>query len=172
FLCLLPKLFNNLDTVYLPRQLCEDCSLITKTGAYLEDSVVSANLKQVRHQRDNKWLRDGLVKANRKGTVGIGVRPEFDWHEFVPRDLAHGSHNSFVECRLADQSPYASSRGGNLRKHLSTLRLKVRRRHYADPMAATEDTSVSIAQGSVAAAALAPISTPVGSPLSARGWPR
>ena len=33
---------------------------------------------------------------------------------------------------------------------MSTLRLKVRRRHSADPMAATRDTSVSIAQGSVA----------------------
>jgi hypothetical protein len=30
FLGLLPKLFNNLDAVYLPGQLCEDCSLITK----------------------------------------------------------------------------------------------------------------------------------------------
>ena len=38
---LFPKLFNNLDAVYLPRQLCENCNLLTKTGADLED-VLSA----------------------------------------------------------------------------------------------------------------------------------
>ena len=42
---LFPELFNNLDAVYLPGQLCEDCSLVTKTGADLENSVISADLK-------------------------------------------------------------------------------------------------------------------------------
>ena len=47
------------------------------------------------------------------------------------------------------------------RNHLSTLLLKVCRRHCVDPMAAARDTPVSIAQGN-AVAALAPISKLVG----------
>jgi hypothetical protein len=65
----------------------------------------------------------------------------------------------------------STSRRGNFREHLSTLCLEVRRRHYADLMAATRDTSVSIAQRSVAAA-LAPILRPLIAVLGAHGWPR
>jgi hypothetical protein len=38
----------------------------------------------------------------------MGVRLEFDWHKFMPGDLAHGPHNSSVECRL----PINPSRNG------------------------------------------------------------
>jgi hypothetical protein len=44
-LCLLPQLFDDLDAVHLPSQLCEDCGLIAKTGADLEDNVGGADIK-------------------------------------------------------------------------------------------------------------------------------
>src|SRR5262245_6744834 len=65
------------------------------------------------------------------------MRLELDRHEFVPRDLAHGRHNAFVECCFADQTAHTNCRTGNFREHLSTLHLKVRRRHYVDLMATT-----------------------------------
>jgi hypothetical protein len=60
---------------------------------------------------------------------------EFDRYELMPRDLAHGRHNSFVECSLADQVSYMSRRGENFREHMSTQDLKLFDRHCAIPMA-------------------------------------
>jgi hypothetical protein len=42
---LLPQLFDDLDAVHLASQLCEDCGLIAKTGADLENSVCAADIK-------------------------------------------------------------------------------------------------------------------------------
>jgi hypothetical protein len=36
---------------------------------------------QIRHQRDNEGLRDCLVEADRKWSVGVGVWLMFDSHE-------------------------------------------------------------------------------------------
>src|SRR6266540_2775463 len=46
---LLPELLDDLDAVHLPRQLGEDCGLIAETGADLEDRVISADIKEIRH---------------------------------------------------------------------------------------------------------------------------
>jgi hypothetical protein len=42
---LLPQLFDDLDAAHLASQLCEDCGLIAKTGADLENSVCAADIK-------------------------------------------------------------------------------------------------------------------------------
>ena len=40
-----PELFDDFDAVHFPSQLREDCGLIAETGADLEDSVISADIK-------------------------------------------------------------------------------------------------------------------------------
>jgi hypothetical protein len=40
-----PEFFDDFDAVHFPSQLREDCGLIAETGADLEDSIISPDIK-------------------------------------------------------------------------------------------------------------------------------
>ena len=73
-------------------------------------------------QRTGAWMKSHVVTDREL----VGHR----WHELMARVLAHGRHNSFVECSLSDQATHMNCRGGIFREHLSTQHLKVCRRHW------------------------------------------
>src|SRR6266436_6075760 len=131
---LAPKLFNYLDAVHFVSQLRQDCGLIAEAGADLEDSVVGADIKQIRHQGDNEWLRDRLVESDPQWKVGVGVWLELDWHKLMPRNLSQSHHNSFIKCGLADCVAQLKYPGGNFREHMPTQDLEVFRSHRAITM--------------------------------------
>ena len=130
-LCLAGKLFDDLDAVHHARQLREDCGLVAEAGADLQHSVLGADIEQIRHQRDDKRLRDRLLETDGKRNVGIGVWLEFDRHELVSRHLGHGRHHAFVERRLADHVAHVKYTGGDFREHMLTEDFKVFRTHCA-----------------------------------------
>ena len=63
--------------------------LITGPGAELEHDVVFSDAQQVRHDRDDEWLRDRLAGADRQRAVGISLGFEAVENEFV---AWHGAH--------------------------------------------------------------------------------
>src|SRR6185369_13992631 len=75
---LVRELLDDLDAVDLAGELGEDRSLIAETGPYLEHNVVGADVGEVGHQCNDEGLRDGLLEADRKRNVGIGIGLELD----------------------------------------------------------------------------------------------
>jgi hypothetical protein len=112
-----PKLFDDLNAVHLSSKLSEDGRLVAKAGADLEDRVFGTDIKQVRHQRHDKRLRDRLAEADRNRNVGVGVSLKFDWYKFLPRNLFHRCHHSPVKGRLANYVAQLNGVGRNLRNH-------------------------------------------------------
>jgi hypothetical protein len=96
-----------------------DCRSLTtaKAGADLEDRVLGTDIKEVRHQRHDKRLRDRLAEADRNRNVGVGVSLKFDWCKFMPRNLFHRCHHPPVKGRLAYCLAQMNGVGRNLRNH-------------------------------------------------------
>src|SRR6267142_1858813 len=126
----LTKLFDYFNGVYLAGQLREDSGLIAKTGADFENAVVGLDVEQIGHQCDDKGLRDRLFETDWKWNIVIRVGLKFDWHKLMPRHLAHGRHDAFVQRILADRAAQLKGAGGDDREHVFTQGLKVFCSHW------------------------------------------
>src|SRR6516164_1838893 len=65
-----------------------------------------------KRSKSPRWLRDRLREADWKWNIVIRVGLKFDWHKLMPRHLAHGRHNAFVQRILADCVAQRKGAGG------------------------------------------------------------
>src|SRR5215472_9460565 len=112
------QLFDDLDAVDLARQLGQHGSLIAQAGADLENDVVALDVEQIRHQRHDEWLRDGLVESDRQRHVGVGVGLELDRDEIMARHLAHGLHCGRPKRGFADARAHVDRFRRDLHEHV------------------------------------------------------
>lgn len=90
------KLGYALYRVDLRGQSCQHRCLIAGARAYLKDSLGALQFEQLRHVRDYKGLRDGLICVNRQRVVAVGAGLQGFGHKEMARQGQHGIQNATI----------------------------------------------------------------------------
>jgi len=69
---------------------------ITGTGSYLQHAIRRQEAKVLQHSRYDVRLRNGLLFADGKRMVFVGVGAQGLWDEFVARDGGHGGEDALI----------------------------------------------------------------------------
>lgn len=77
--------------------------------------------QQLRHQRDDEGLQDGLAVADGQGPVGVGQPAPLGRHEFMARHLAQHRRHGGVEARRGQRVAGMTGLLGHLLRQLRAL---------------------------------------------------
>src|SRR5213592_3447648 len=85
-----------LDRAHAARELGEHRRLVAGAGADLERLLTPGELEELRHERDDVGLGDGLFLADRERVVAVRAPAERLLHEEVARHLTHRAEHAHV----------------------------------------------------------------------------
>ena len=85
-----------LDRQHLASDQGQDCGLVARAGADLEDTHPRVWLQQLGHEPDHVRLTDRLARGDRQSAVAVGVAGEVRRQEQFARQLAHRGQDALV----------------------------------------------------------------------------